>query len=165
MKKDNIIKIVISFVAMLLLGYLAIFIYIILGILGLKYGADFVVDEATNIANYFSISPAIISITIVAIGTSLPEIATAVIASLRKDSDLAVGNVIGSNIYNICLLPGIGAVITPIEYSFNTTIIFLIIATLAVLILSNYKGKRKIGRGKALILLLLYVGYIINLFS
>ncbi len=149
------------------LGYLAIFIYIILGILGLKYGADFVVDEATNIANYFSISPAIISITIVAIGTSLPEIATAVIASLRKDSDLAVGNVIGSNIYNICLLPGIGAVITPIEYanSFNTTIIFLIIATLAVLILSNYKGKRKIGRGKALILLLLYVGYIINLFS
>lgn len=146
--------------------YFRIFIYIILGFIGLKYGADFVVDEATNIANYFSVSPAIISMTIVAVGTALPEIATSVIASIRKDSDLAVGNVIGSNIYNICLLPGIGAIINPIAYdkSFNSTIMFLIIATLVVMILTNYKNKSTLSRGKAFILLLLYSGYVINLF-
>ena len=146
--------------------YFRIFIYIILGFIGLKYGADFVVDEATNIANYFSVSPAIISMTIVAIGTALPEIATTVIASIRRDSDLAVGNVIGSNIYNICLLPGIGAIINPIAYdkSFNSTIIFLMIATLVVMILTNYKNKSTLSRVKAFILLLLYSGYVVNLF-
>lgn len=148
------------------MSYFRIFIYIVLGFVGLKYGADFVVDEATNIANYFSISPAIISMTIVAVGTALPEIATSVIASIRKDSDLAVGNVIGSNIYNICLLPGIGATISPIAYdkSFNSTIIFLIIATLVVMILTNYKNKSTLSRGKALTLLLLYSAYVVNLF-
>lgn len=146
--------------------YSRILIYIVLGFVGLKYGADFVVDEATNIANYFSISPAIISMTIVAVGTALPEIATTVIASIRKDADLAVGNVIGSNIYNICLLPGIGATINPIFYdkSFNSTIIFLVIATLVVMILTNYKNKSTLSRGKAFFLLLLYSAYVVNLF-
>lgn len=147
--------------------YLKIFIYLVLGILGLKYGADFVVDEAVNIANSFGVSPAVISMTIIAIGTALPEIATSVIASIRKDSDLAVGNVIGSNIYNICLLSGIGSIIKPIPYdtSFNSTIIFLMFATIIVMILTNYKNKRTITRGKGLFLLLLYFGYVINLFA
>lgn len=147
--------------------YLKIFIYLVLGILGLKYGADFVVDEAVNIANSFGVSPAVISMTIIAIGTALPEIATSVIASIRKDSDLAVGNVIGSNIYNICLLSGIGSIIKPIPYdtSFNSTIIFLMFATIIVMILTNYKNKRTITRGKGLFLLLLYLGYVINLFA
>lgn len=149
------------------MSMLRIFIYIVLGIVGLKYGADFVVNEATNIANYFSVSSAIISMTIIAIGTALPEIATSVIAAIRNDSDLAVGNVIGSNIYNICLLSGIGAMINPIFYdnSFNSTIIFLIISTLIVLILTNIGEKRTISRGKAVILLLLYLVYVINLFA
>lgn len=147
--------------------YLKIFTYIILGMLGLKYGADFVVNEATNIANYFGVSPAIISITIIAIGTALPEIATSIIASIRRDSDLAVGNVIGSNIYNICLLPGIGAMIAPISYdkAFNNTITFLIIATLVVLLLTNIEKSRVIDRKKSFILLLLYFVYIIKLFA
>lgn len=105
--------------------------------------------------------------TIIAVGTALPEIATSVIASIRNDSDLAVGNVIGSNIYNICLLPGIGSIIAPIVYdvSFNSTIIFLILATLIVLILTNLEKSRSVGRPKAFILLLLYAVYVINLFA
>ena len=149
------------------MSYLKIFTYIIFGIVGLKFGADFVIDEATNIANHFAISPAVISMTIIAVGTALPEIATSVVAAIRKDSDLAVGNIIGSNIYNICLLPGIGAIINPIKYdiSFNNTIIILAIATLLVLLLTNIKTKRTITRRKAFLLLLLYCSYLINLFA
>ena len=83
-------------------------LYLILGSIFLKYGADFVVDGAIRIAEIFNISESIVSITIVAIGTSLPEIITSLVASVNKKSDLALGNVIGSNIFNICLLPGIG---------------------------------------------------------
>lgn len=85
-----------------------IILLIISGTVFLKYGADFVVNGAIRIAEIFNISEAIVSITIVAIGTSLPEIITSLVASINKKSDLALGNVIGSNIFNICLLPGIG---------------------------------------------------------
>lgn len=148
------------------MSFLRIFIYIVLGMIGLKYGADFVISEATNIASYFGVSPAIISLTIISIGTGLPEIATSIMASIRNDSDLAVGNVIGSNIYNVCLLPSVGALINPIGYykSFNMTIIFLMLATVIVLVLANYKNKSTLSRKKAFVLLLLYFIYIVNLF-
>lgn len=148
------------------MSFLRIFIYIVLGMIGLKYGADFVINEATNIASYFGVSPAIISLTIISIGTGLPEIATSIMASIRNDSDLAVGNVIGSNIYNVCLLPSVGALINPIGYykSFNMTIIFLMLATVIVLVLANYKNKSTLSRKKAFVLLLLYFIYIVNLF-
>ena len=87
---------------------LKIVLLLISGIVFLKYGADFVVDGAIKFAEIFNISESIVSITIVAIGTSLPEIITSVVASINKKSDLALGNVIGSNIFNISLLPGIG---------------------------------------------------------
>ena len=83
-------------------------LFMIIGSLFLKYGSDFVVNGAIKIAEMFNISESIISMTIVAIGTSLPEIITSLVASAKKKSDLALGNVIGSNIFNICLLPGIG---------------------------------------------------------
>lgn len=152
--------------ASLKMSMLRIFIYIVLGMTGLKYGADFVINEATNIASYFGVSPAIISLTIISICTGLPEIATSIMASIRKDSDLAVGNVIGSNIYNVCLLPSVGALISPIGYykTFNSTIIFLIFATIVTLVLANYKNKNMLSRKKAFVLLLLYFAYIVNLF-
>lgn len=149
------------------MSYLKIFGYIILGLLGLKFGADFVIKEVTNIVNYFGISPAVVSMTIVAVGTALPEIATSIIATLRKDTDLVMGNVIGSNIYNVCLLIGLGGVINPISYnnSFNSSIIILAIATLIVIILTNFKNKQTITRPKASLLLLLYGVYLFSLFA
>lgn len=149
------------------MSYLKIFGYIILGLLGLKFGADFVIEEVTNIVNYFGVSPAVISMTVVAVGTALPEIATSIIATLRKDTDLVMGNVIGSNIYNVCLLIGIGGIINPIDYnsSFNSSIIVLAIATILVMILTNFKDRRTITRPKALILLLFYSIYLFNLFA
>ena len=90
------------------ISLLKIALFMIAGCLFLKYGADFVVNGAITIAEIFNISESIISMTIVAIGTSLPEIITSLVASVKKKSNLALGNVIGSNIFNICLLPGIG---------------------------------------------------------
>ena len=109
------------------ISFIWIVIYLILGVLGLKYGADFVVNGAVVIAEHFGVSESIISMTIVSIGTSLPEIVTCIIATIKKESDLAIGNVIGSNIFNICLLPSIGAMITPIHYDlvFNRSLLFL----------------------------------------
>ena len=76
-------------------------ILIILGIVGLKFGGDFVVNNAVNIAQMFNISEKVISLTILAIGTSLPELVTSVTAAIKGNSDIAIGNIIGSNIFNI----------------------------------------------------------------
>ena len=92
-------------------------ILIILGILGLKIGGDLTVNNAVNIANFFNISEKIISLTILAIGTSLPELVTSVTAAIKGNSDIAIGNIIGSNIFNILLIIGVSAVINPIKYN------------------------------------------------
>lgn len=86
----------------------------VLGLIALVIGARLLVDSATEIARSFGVSEAVIGLTIVAIGTSLPELATSVVAALRRQSEIAVGNVIGSNIFNIFSILGITALITPI---------------------------------------------------
>ena len=108
---------------------------IIVGVILLKYGGDFVVDYATNIAEQFGISERVIGLTIVAIGTAMPEIITSIIAVIKKDTDLAVGNLVGSCVLNIFLILGVGASITPLEFSteFNQNLILLIILQAAML--------------------------------
>lgn len=146
--------------------FLWILIYLILGVLGLKYGADFVVDGAVAIAEFFGVSESIISITIVSLGTSLPEIVTCIIATIKKESDLAIGNVIGSNIFNICLLPAIGAMITPIHYdiSFNRSLIFLLIITIYLLVFDLFQNRRLISKNHGVIFILLFCLYVSCLF-
>ena len=146
--------------------FLSILGYLILGILGLKYGADFVVDSAVSIAQNLGISESIIGITIISVGTSLPEIVTCIIATLKKENDLAIGNVIGSNIFNICLLPGIGALISPIKYdlNFNRSLIFLLIVTTYLLVFDLFINKRQISRNHGIIFVLIFALYISCLF-
>lgn len=148
------------------IGLFRVLIYLVLGILGLKFGADFVVSGAVSIAEFFNLSESIISITIVSIGTSLPEIITAITASVRNESDLVIGNVIGSNIFNICLLPAIGAIISPIKYDFefNKSIIFLLIVTLYLLVFDLFRNKRELGRKHGIVFILLFSLYIACLF-
>ncbi len=143
-----------------------ILIYVILGIIGLKFGADFVVDSAVAIAEFFGVSESIISITVVSLGTSLPEIVTCMIATLKKESDLAIGNVIGSNIFNICLLPAIGAIIAPIRYDigFNRSLIFLLMITLYLLVFDLFRNQRKISKNHGVIFILLFCLYVSCLF-
>ncbi len=141
-------------------------IYLILGILGLKYGADFVVNGAISIAEFFGVSESIISMTVVALGTSLPEIVTCIIATIEKKSDLAIGNVIGSNIFNICLLPGIGALIRPIYYDtdFNRSLIFLLMITTYLLVFDLFKNRREISRNHGVVFILMFLLYVSCLF-
>src|SRR5690625_5880402 len=91
--------------------------FIILGVLGLMLGGELVVPSSVEIATKLGVSQKIIGLTIVALGTSLPELATSVIAAIKKNSDIAIGNVIGSNIFNILLIVGVRAKVIPIDFS------------------------------------------------
>ena len=91
-------------------------VFIILGLLGLFFGGKFLVDGAIDIARIFGLSEQVIGLTVVAAGTSMPELFTSVIAAIKKNSDIAIGNVVGSNIFNIFLILGLSASIRPIPY-------------------------------------------------
>ena len=139
---------------------------IVLGVILLKFGGDFVVEHASNIARNLNISEIIIGSTIVAIGTAMPEMVTSIIAIIKKDTNLAIGNLVGSCISNIFLILGIGAIITPLEFSakFNISIILLFISTL-ILWVFNFIGKKEtLTRPKSIVLLLLFSVYIYTLF-
>lgn len=147
-------------------GTFEFFLYLILGIIGLKFGADFVIDGAVEIAEFFGISQSVISMTVVALGTSLPEIVTGIVATLKKENNLAIGNVIGSNIFNICLLPGIGGLLNPINYDpeFNRSLIFLAVTTTYFIVFDLYKKRRTISRNHGIILVLVFFLYMTCLF-
>ena len=141
-------------------------IFIVIGVVLLKYGGDFVVDNATLIAEHFNISERVIGLTIVAIGTAMPELITSIIAVIRKDTDLAVGNLVGSCVLNLFLILGVGAVITPLEFSskFNQNLILLCISTF-ILWIFNFIGKKNtITRFKGFVLLLIFSLYMVGLF-
>lgn len=136
-------------------------VYIIGGLAGLVYGGHLVVNNAIEIAESLGISQKIIGLTVVAAGTSLPELATSVIAAVKKNADIAVGNIIGSNIFNIFLILGASSILKPIGFSdaFNTDLYVLAGGTI-FLILAMFTGKRKkLDRWEAAILLLFYLSY------
>lgn len=141
-------------------------IFIIIGIVLLKFGGDFVVDYSTEIAQALGISERVIGLTIVAIGTAMPELITSIIAVIRKDTDLAVGNLVGSCVLNLLLILGVGTIITPLEFSneFTQNLILLAISTL-ILWIFNFIGKKNtITRFKGFILLIIFTFYMVGLF-
>lgn len=139
------------------------FILIMLGLSGLIVGGRVVVNNAVEIAKYFGISERVISLTIISAGTSLPELATSAVAASKKRSDLAIGNVIGSNIFNIFFILGISAIISPINVSesFNLDILILFFATLLLLLAMFTGKKRKIDRWEGALFLLFFTFYIL----
>lgn len=141
-------------------------LYIIIGIIGLKIGGDFVVNNAETIANYFNISEKIISLTIIAIGTSLPELVTSVTAAIKGESDIAIGNIIGSNIFNILLIIGVSAFINPINYntSYNLQMIILIISTIVLALFPYTDKKDEMTTSNGITYLMLYALYMVILF-
>lgn len=142
------------------------FFKIIIGIVGLKFGADFVVDNAVNIAQIIGISEKIIGVTIIAVGTSLPELVSSVTAVAKGENDMAVGNIVGSNIFNILLILGISSSICPINYSlsYNFDMIYLIITgTLLAIFPYIGKGTRALDRAEGVIFVLMYLAYILCL--
>lgn len=143
------------------LSNLKIGIYIIAGLGGLVYGGHLVVNNAVELAQLFGISEKIIGLTVVAAGTSLPELATSLVAALKKNADIAVGNIIGSNIFNIFLILGVSSVLKPIGFDPNFNIdLYILGGGTIFLFLAMFIGKEKIlERWQATILLLFYLGY------
>lgn len=144
-----------------------IILFLVLGLILLVLGGRLVVSNSVKIAEFFGISQTIIGLTIVAAGTSLPELATSVVAALKKNNDIAVGNIIGSNIFNIFFVLGLSALIRPIEFNFkfNFEMYLLSFGTILVFIAMFLGKKRQLDRWEAGILFLMYVGYTILLIN
>jgi cation:H+ antiporter len=138
---------------------------ILIGLTGLIVGGQLVVMNSVSIANMLGLSEKIIALTIVAAGTSLPELVTSIVAAIKKNSDIAIGNVIGSNIFNILLVLSISGIIKPINYNtnFNTDLLILIGGTVFLLVSMITGKKRILDRWEAGILVGLYFFYTIYL--
>ncbi len=136
--------------------------FIILGVTGLIIGGRMVTNSATEIARLFGISERIVGLTIVAAGTSLPEFATSLVAAFKKSMDIAVGNIIGSNIFNILLILAVSAVIVPIDFDqvFNLDLYVLMGGTLLLFLAMFSGGERTLDRWEGVLLLVLYIAYI-----
>lgn len=135
--------------------------FLLLGLVGLPLGADILVDNASILAMRYGISEAAIGLTLVALGTSLPELATTVMAALRKQADVALGNVIGSNMFNLLAIIGITALIgeVPVNAEFLTFDLWVMLAASLILIPFVFLG-RDIGRVWGVLLTSAYVGYV-----
>lgn len=144
------------------LSNLKTFIFIILGLIGLVIGGRLVVDNAVDLAKLLGISDAVIGLTILAAGTSLPELVTAVVAARKKRSDMVIGNIIGSNIFNILLVLSVSSLIHPVNYDVKLNIdLYTLLLGSAILLLSLFTfKKRKIDRIEALILIIIYFSYL-----
>ncbi|WP_430825352.1 calcium/sodium antiporter [Carboxylicivirga sp. N1Y90] len=149
------------------ISLLKAFGFFLLSTIGLYFGADWLIRGAKDLAINFGISERVVGLTVVAFGTSVPELATSLIAAIKKESDISIGNIIGSNIFNIWAVLGLTSVIKPIsvsnelikvDYSWMVGIAILLL----VLLLPLSKGV--ISRWKGVMLLLLYVTYIYILF-
>lgn len=141
-------------------------ILVILGIVGLKIGGDLAVNNAVKVAQYFNLSEKIISLTILAIGTSLPELVTSVTAAIKGNSDIAIGNIIGSNIFNMLLIIGVSSFIKPISFntSYNLDLSILVISTLILALFPIIPPKNEMSRINGLIYVILYGAYLGMLF-
>ena len=134
-------------------------ILMIVGLGLLVLGANLFVQSAVAIAKIFNVSDAIIGLTIVAIGTSLPELITSIVASIKKESDIAIGNVVGSNIFNILGILGITALIIPISAVGISYVDFGIMLLTAIILFPLSRTGFSISRFEGMILLLGYLGY------
>ena len=139
-----------------------IFLMLFFGVIGLFLGGKWVVDGAILIARQAGMSEFLVSATIIAIGTSLPELVTSLTAAIKKDVDLAVGGVVGSNIFNTFWILGITSVISPIVLPafINFDIIFLILITLALFLFMFIGKKHEMNRWQGILFIILYIAYI-----
>jgi cation:H+ antiporter len=139
--------------------------FIGLGLVGLIFGGKLVVDNAVDIAHQIGVSDKLIGLTILAIGTSLPELATSAVAAYRKNTDIAIGNVIGSNIFNVFFILGITGVVNPLEYKpeLNFDLYVLGASTIVLMIFMFTLNTRKLDRWEAAIMFIGYVMYTVYL--
>jgi cation:H+ antiporter len=137
--------------------------YIVIGLIGLVLGGTWIINGAVDIAGKFGVSEYLIGLTVVAVGTSLPELATSAVAAYRKNTDIAIGNVVGSSIFNIFWILGVSAVIKPLPFqtSGNADIAMTIFSSI-LLFAFLFIGKNKVlKRWQGVLFLIFYVGYLV----
>ncbi len=141
------------------------FVYVIVGILGIVFGSNFVVDSASGIAMILGVSERMVGLTIVALGTSLPELVTSVVATKRGEYDIAIGNVVGSNIFNIGMVIGLPTALLGGIGSVTVNYVDLVVMLVAAIMLFAFSYKKHTLTKKAgiafLILFVVYYGYVI----
>ncbi len=137
-------------------------IYVCLGLIGIVLGGILVTDSARKIALELGMSEWLVGLTIVSLGTSLPELVTSVVAAIKKENDIAVGNVVGSNIFNIFFVLGLSSLVSPISFPKDVLydLIFLIVGSLILLAFVFFR-KGKLGRIEGGLLTLMYIGYFV----
>ena len=138
---------------------------VLLGMFSLFLGGKWTVDGATAIATQLGMSESFIGLTVVAIGTSLPELVTSAVAASRRNTDIAVGNAVGSNIFNILWILGLSAVIHPLPFNVlsNFDILMIIFASTLLILSVSLERQRQVGRVSGVVFLLCYVAYVIFL--
>ena len=143
-------------------GWLRSSLYIILGLAGLTLGGKWIVDGAVALATQFGMSEALVGLTIVAVGTSLPELATSAVAAYKRNADIAVGNVVGSNIFNIFFVLGISAGIKPLPFQpgYNLDMGVVVVSSLLLFLFMFTGKKRSLDRWEGVILLICYGGFV-----
>jgi cation:H+ antiporter len=143
-------------------------IYIVIGLIGLAVGADMAVRGAVHIGKEIGLSEAVIALTIIAFGTSLPELVTCVVATIRGHHDISVGNLVGSNIFNTLLVTGAAGLVKPFTITEPRLAVgidyWIVVAVSAAFALATILGRRKIGRPAGAALFCSYIAYLVYLF-
>lgn len=140
-------------------------IFILVGLTGLVLGGKWIVDGAIKIAEGFQISQSLIGLTVVAVGTSLPELATSAVAAYKKQTDIAIGNVVGSNIFNIFWILGFSSIINPLPFDKGSDmdILMTIFSSLLLFIIMFIGKKHTVERWQGVAMICLYIAYIVYL--
>ena len=136
-------------------------IFIVIGIAGITLGSDWVVDGAKTIASAFGISENLIGLTIVAFGTSLPELMTSIVAARKNEVDMALGNAVGSNIFNILMVLGIASALSPIAFIQENIIDIIILVGFSFIVWLMAWTKHRLDKLEGLAMILLYAGYVV----
>lgn len=136
-------------------------IYIVAGGVAIALGSDWVVDGATTVASAMGISQTLIGLTVVAFGTSLPELATSIVAAKKKEVDMALGNVIGSNIFNILMVLGIASAISPVAFLTENVIDIVILIIFSAIVWVLAWTKKELNRKEGILMLILYAAYVV----
>ena len=136
-------------------------LYIVVGIVLIGLSAEVIVNSAVNISKWLGIGEDLIGLTIIAIGTNLPELVTSIVAVRKGEVDIAIGNLVGTNIYNIFLILGLAATINPITISSNAFIDIIVLAITSFIVYIFIQHKKDINRKEGIIMILLYIIYIV----
>lgn len=135
-------------------------LFIIIGLIAIVGGGELVVNSATAIAKIIGISDSVIALTVVAVGTSLPELVTSVVAAKKGEDDIAIGNVIGSNIFNILMILGVSSIVNPLTISYNSLIDMIVMVIVGILVYVFAIKDQKITKPRGIVMLILYFSYV-----